>query len=153
MRRIFHTVLAAVFFTAAASAFAQTIDDNASTTSPGGQKIIGALYEGQVVPAGQTELSKSDIAGMKAGAGWGKLFQQLKLQGRYPEYKNLGQLISSRNRLERASRARSDSLQRTSRGATRPDKPSKPARIDKPLRIERVSRPMRPDRPAKPSRR
>jgi hypothetical protein len=110
--------LIAAFIVAASPSFAQDVDDSASTTSPGGQKIIGALYEGQVVPAGETELSKADIADMKAGTGWGKLFQQLKLQGRYPEYRNLGQLISSGNRLERASHARSNNLQRTSRHRT-----------------------------------
>lgn len=147
MPKIVRAILISAFFFAAAPGFAHEFDDSASATSPGGKKIISALYDGQIVPTGETELSKSDIAGMKSGTGWGKLFQQLKLQGRYPDYRNLGDLISSRNRLERASHARNNNLQRTSRGATRPDRPTKPTRI------ERVSRPTRPDRPDRPSRR
>lgn len=145
MLKTFLTALIAVFLVAAGPVSAEeTVDDSASVTSQGGKKIIGALYDGQIVPADQTELSKSDIAGMKSGAGWGKLFQQLKLQGRYPEYRNLGDLISSRNRIERASHARNNNLQRTSRGATRPDRPTRPQKAD---------RPTRPDRPSRPSRR
>lgn len=147
MPRTFSAILIAAFVAATGPSFAHEFDDSTGVHSPGGQKIVSALYEDQAIPEGGTEadkLTKSEIEGMKSGTGWGKLFKQLKLEGRYPEYKNLGQLISSRNRIERASHARSNNLHRTSRGATRPTKTT---------RIERVSRPTRPHRPDRPSRR
>ncbi len=133
-------------------AIAQSFEDNASVTSPGGTKIINAMYDGQKSPLPENlePLSKEGIAAMKSGTGWGKLFQDLKAQGYYgDEYKNLGQLISHFNRLERASHARSNNLQRTSKGQVRPDRPTKPMRIEK---VERPSRPDRPNRPNRPNR-
>ena len=73
--------------------------------SPGNQKIARALYEAQQAnaqPSGSTSTtttskmySRDDIAAMKqSGKGWGVVFKDMKAQGYYPEYKNLGQVIS-----------------------------------------------------------
>lgn len=147
MQRHFPAVLLASLFLAAMPVSAQNFDDNASVTSPGGKKIIGALHEEQTVPPNKTALTEQDIATMKGGTGWGKLFQQLKMEGRYPNYRNLGELISTRNRLERASHAGSNSLQKSGNGVLRPERPAKPTRIEKFSRPERPSRPDKPNRP------
>ncbi len=134
-------------------AIAQSFEDNASVTSPGGKKIISAMHDGQKdpLPENLEPLSKDDIAAMKSGTGWGKLFQNLKAVGYYgDEYRNLGQLISHFNRLERASHAHSNSPQRTSKGQIRPEHPTKPMRIEKVERPSRPDRPNRPNRPGKP---
>lgn len=154
MHRHLSAFLLAAIFGIAGQAFAQSFDDNASVTSPGGKKIIEDLYKGQVnyqyvdqTSPEKPVLKRDEIAAMKGGTGWGKLFQNLKAQGYYSnEYKNLGQLISYFNRLERASHANSDNLQQTSKGQIRPDRPAKP------IHIERVERPSRPDRPNRPNR-
>jgi|GEM_PF-4814932 len=97
--------------------------------SPGGQKIVRALFDAQKQPAtdgagdtggtggspattgdtgaGTTEaaapLSLDDIAAAKvSGSGWGRVFKEMKTEGLIAE-KNLGQVISGanhRNRLD-----------------------------------------------------
>jgi hypothetical protein len=70
--------------------------------SPGNQKIARALYDAQpsnTQTSGSSTTSKTysrdDIAAMKqSGKGWGVVFKDMKAQGYYPEYKNLGQVIS-----------------------------------------------------------
>lgn len=157
MHRHLFIILLAAILGVAGPAFAQSFDDNASVTSPGGKKIINAMVDGQVIPAptGKQPLTKDGIAAMKSGTGWGKLFMQLKGEGYYEDYKNLGQLISHFSRPESASQAHSNSasqahgssLQGTSHGQIRPDRPARPERVEK---VERPSRPDRPNRPNRP---
>lgn len=153
MYRLLSVTLLAAMLGFSGMASAQDFDDNASVTSPGGKKIINALHDGQVEPPppGKETLTKEQIAAMKSGTGWGQVFKNLKSEGYYgADFKNLGQLISHFNRLERASHARGDNLQRTSKGQIRPDRPAKPTRIEKVERPSRPDRPNRPNRPGKP---
>ena len=95
------------------TATAQTATQTQTTTSnanqgafdklsPGNQKIAQGLYDAQqsnTQTSGSSTTSKTysrdDIAAMKqSGKGWGVVFKDMKAQGYYPEYKNLGQVIS-----------------------------------------------------------
>lgn len=76
--------------------------------SPGNQKIAQALFDAQqsnTQTSGSTSstststasktYSLDDIAAMKqSGKGWGVVFKDLKAKGYYPDYKNLGQVVS-----------------------------------------------------------
>ena len=107
-----------------ATASAQTTTTTQSTTptsnpnqgaydklSPGNQKIANALFDAQQTstqPSGSTSgtstgststasktYTRDDIAAMKqSGKGWGVVFKDMKANGYYSEYKNLGQVIS-----------------------------------------------------------
>ena len=107
-----------------ATASAQTTTTTQSTTptsnpnqgaydklSPGNQKIASALFDAQQIgtqPSGSTSgtstgststasktYTRDDIAAMKqSGKGWGVVFKDMKANGYYSEYKNLGQVIS-----------------------------------------------------------
>ena len=91
--------------TATAQTTTPTSDPNQGAfdnLSPGNQKIARALYDAQpsnTQTSGSSTTSKTysrdDIAAMKqSGKGWGVVFKDMKAQGYYPEYKNLGQVIS-----------------------------------------------------------
>lgn len=96
-----------------ATASAQTTTTTQSTTptsnpnqgtydklSPGNQKIANALFDAQQTSTGSTSTAsktytRDDIAAMKqSGKGWGVVFKEMKANGYYSEYKNLGQVIS-----------------------------------------------------------
>ena len=107
-----------------ATASAQTTTTTQSTTptsnpnqgaydklSPGNQKIAKALFDAQQTstqPSSSTSgtstgststasktYTRDDIAAMKqSGKGWGVVFKDMKANGYYSEYKNLGQVIS-----------------------------------------------------------
>jgi hypothetical protein len=74
--------------------------------SPGGQKIVSAIYDSQLGStndqAGGTLLTRDDIAAMKANTGWGNVYKQLQAEGQVT-HKNLGQAISSYNHQNRAT--------------------------------------------------
>jgi len=82
--------------TATAQTTTPTSDPNQGAfdnLSPGNQKIARALYDAQ--QSNTQTYSRDDIAAMKqSGKGWGVVFKDMKAQGYYPEYKNLGQVIS-----------------------------------------------------------
>ena len=82
--------------TATAQTTTPTSDPNQGAfdnLSPGNQKIARALYDTQ--QSNTQTYSRDDIAAMKqSGKGWGVVFKDMKAQGYYPEYKNLGQVIS-----------------------------------------------------------
>ena len=82
-------------------AVAQTAFDD---LSPGNQKIVQALCDGQTggCPAisspGQKTLTRDQIASLKQHRGWGELFNDMKANGQIPpDVKNLGQLVSGRS--------------------------------------------------------
>ncbi|MDH3703006.1 MAG: hypothetical protein OEU46_17000 [Alphaproteobacteria bacterium] len=137
----------------AAPAYAGSFDD----LSKGNQDIVNALFDGQKPLNGDstTELTKDQIADLKNGTGWGNVFKQLKDEGRYPDFKNLGLLISSVKVPEKAARGvatRSEKTLKTSR-IDRTQKIDRPSKVDRPQRIERPQRVERPSRPERPQRR
>lgn len=166
----------------ASPAFAQSDVDSFSKLSPGNQKIAEAMFLNQKVSTGdnalaenQNALTENQIAALKTDSGWGKVFQMLKAKGYFPDYKNLGQLISAQQHLanearksgatsdetsstgsksfrpEQASKGldRTDKIERTAK-IDRPDKVERPEKPDRPERVERPQRPDRPDRPERP---
>jgi len=90
--------------------------------SPGGQKITRALFDAQKQPESSggnasdtsattdgggtgtaettTPRSLDDIAAAKSGAGWGRVFKEMKAEGLIAE-KNLGQVVSGANHRNR----------------------------------------------------
>jgi hypothetical protein len=150
-------------------AYAQTEGGSFSTLSSGNQKIVTSLYENQTVPDGGTALTPDQIADLKADSGWGNAFKAMQEEGRFPDFKNLGQVISTQNHLARDARKAGTATEEaasTATGLVRPEKaskeikraekveraarferPEKLERPDKPDRPEKVDRPQRPDRP------
>lgn len=95
-----------LMFGAASPASAQpaTVDGAYARLSAGNAKIARALHEAQVSPTTSSSttpgggpssktLTIDQIAAMKAGQGWGQVFQSMKAQGLLAE-KNLGQVVS-----------------------------------------------------------
>lgn len=82
--------------------------------SPGGQKIATALCEGQtggcppprsstqstsssIQPGKPPTLTRDQIASMKQHTGWGRVFEEMQMNGQIPpSVKNLGELVSHR---------------------------------------------------------
>lgn len=152
----------------ASQAYAQTEGGSYSKLSPGNQKIVESLYANQAVPDGGTALTLDQIADFKADSGWGNAFKAMQADGRFPDYKNLGEVVSTENRVARDARkagASSEETASTDTGLARPDKASKDlkraekvdrtAKIDRPEKLERPDKPDRPakvDRPQRPDR-
>lgn len=89
-----------LMFGAASPASAQpaTVEGAYARLSTGNAKIARALYEAQVSPTPSSPTSPrtftiDQIAAMKAGQGWGQVFQSMKALGLLAE-KNLGQVVS-----------------------------------------------------------
>jgi hypothetical protein len=152
----------------ASQAFAQAEGGSFSKLSPGNQKIVEAMHDNQAVPDGSAALTLDQIADFKADSGWGNAFKAMQAEGRFPEYKNLGEVVSTQNRLARDARKSgeaSEAAATTETGLARPDKASKDlkhaervertAKIDRPEKLERPDKPDRPakiDRPQRPDR-
>lgn len=163
-------VLAAAFAGClfASQAYAQAEGGSFSKLSVGNQKIVESLYASQSIPDGGTALTRDQIADLKADSGWGNAFKAMQADGRFPDYKNLGEVISTQNRLARDARksgATTEETASTESGVARPDKASKElkraekvertAKVDRPDKVERPDKPDRPqkvDRPQRPDR-
>jgi len=145
-----------------------------SQLSSGGKKIVDAMYDYQNPPEGGTEsdkLDKNEIADLKTDSGWGNAFKAMKADGRFEEYKNLGQLISTQNLEARDARKAGSTTEETALTSTKPTRLEKASkefkraekiertakierlekfdRPDKPDRPEKAERPQRPDRPSR----
>lgn len=76
------------------------VEGSFDALSPGNQKIVNAIHEAQFGSPNETNggalLSRDEIAAMKAGTGWGKLYKQLYRRG-YTTERNLGQAVSKYN--------------------------------------------------------
>jgi hypothetical protein len=146
----------------ASQAFAQAESGSFGKLSTGNQKIVTSLYDNQSVPDGGTALTLDQIADLKADSGWGNAFKAMQAEGRFPEYKNLGEVVSTQNRIARDARksgATTDGPASTETGLARPEKAPKDAtraeRVDRTAKIDRpekLERPDKPDRPAKVER-
>ena len=91
-----------LLFGSAAPANAQppaTVDGAYARLSPGNAKVARALFEAQVTnttPAAATTprpLTLDQIAAMKQGQDWGRVFSAMKAQGLLTD-KNLGQVVT-----------------------------------------------------------
>lgn len=150
----------------ASQAYAQTEGGSYSKLSAGNQKIVTSLYDSQAIPEGGTALTLDQIADLKADSGWGNAFKAMQAEGRFPDYKNLGEVISTQNRLSRDARksgATPDESATTDSTLARPEKASKEfkraervertAKFDRPEKVERPEKADRPQRPDRPERR
>ena len=143
----------------ASQAFAQTEGGSFGKLSAGNQKIVTSLFENQSVPEGGATLTLDQIADLKADSGWGNAFKAMQAEGRFPDYKNLGEVISTQNRVARDARKAAGTTGEsaaTDSGFVRPDKATKelkrPDRVERTAKFDRpekVERPDKPDRPAK----
>jgi hypothetical protein len=80
--------------TAATSTATTTTGGSFDNLSAGNQKIADALFAAQKPSGTQTALTKDQIANLKGGEGWGKVFKQMKSDGLLTD-KNLGQVVSA----------------------------------------------------------
>ncbi len=152
----------------ASQAYAQAEGGSFSKLSPGNQKIVEAMYTNQTAPEGGVALTVDQIADLKADSGWGNAFKAMQEEGRFPDYKNLGQVVSTQNHLAKEARktgATSDEPgstganpsrpEKASKGLTRTEKVERSAKIDRPEKVDRPDKPERPtkvDRPERPDR-
>jgi trimeric autotransporter adhesin len=79
--------------------------------SPGNQRIAQALFNAQHPPAGTQALTLDQIATMKGGEGWGRVFKDMKTDG-LVQARNLGQVVSGH------AQSASNTAAITSAGAT-----------------------------------
>lgn len=137
-------------------AYAQTEGGSYSNLSAGNQKIVTSLYDSQAVPEGGTALTLDQIADLKADSGWGNAFKAMQAEGRFPDYKNLGDVISTQNHLARDARKDGTTTEEsalTETGSARPGNASKDLkRVEKVERTAKIDRPQKPDRPEKMDR-
>lgn len=71
-----------------------TMPNSFESLSPGNQKIAQALFNAQHPTAsGPAPLDLNQIATLKAGTGWGGVFQKMRSEGLITD-KNLGQVVS-----------------------------------------------------------
>lgn len=133
---------------AAGSATAQTEATSYEQLSPGGQKIVDALYDAQssgTTLEGGTTLEKDQIAAYRDDGGWGKIFKD------HPElfegYKNLGQVISSYNRHKHDADGLEVNAHRTDKVKVLKADRVKVHKVDRVQRVSRVDRPKRPNHP------
>ena len=80
---------------------AQTTGGSFDSLSPGGQKIANALFSAQSTTG--TPLTRDQIADLKKTEGWGKVFKEMKADGRI-QAKNLGQVVSGYQHQQHAAR-------------------------------------------------
>ena len=113
--------------------------------SSGNQKIVDSLHFFQEPPEGTDPLTRDQIAEHKADTGWGQIFKNLKADGFFDEYRNLGQLVSSWNHEQRGLHLN---------GPGQSWKPSRSQKVSlktnrgrRPQRVQRFNRPQRPKRP------
>src|SRR5262245_43872096 len=74
-----------------------TVDGAYTRLSPGNAKVARALFEAQATTPASTKAPKAltidQIAAMKQGQDWGRVFNAMKAQGLLAD-KNLGQVVS-----------------------------------------------------------
>ncbi len=120
-----------------ASAWAQATSTGAlAQLSPGGQKIVEALYQAE----SPKTLTQEQIAELRQGhKGWGQVFKAMKAQGLLTQ-KNLGQVVRSfeRRDTEAAKLAKAE-LAKVEK-SERPEKPARIDRLEKPARAEKPGR-------------
>jgi len=99
--------------------------------SPGNQKIVKAIFKGQVRDDGADFFTRNEIAQRKLnGEGFGNIVKDLQQQGRI-EHRNLGQLIKhSKQHGYRQHRQVRDGVGRTHDASWRPGRASKQERVD-----------------------
>lgn len=135
--RTFAIVLCGAVFALALTqvgAWAQT-----SKLSPGDQKIVQALFEGQSQSkTGVQPLNRDQIAAMKSSQGWGEAFKEMKSKGLLTQ-KNLGQVISQFEK-------KHPELAKVETKAEKADKPDKLEKTDKPDKLEKPAKPEKPGR-------
>jgi len=95
---------------------AQTTGGSFDSLSPGGQKIANALFSAQSTTG--TPLTRDQIADLKKTEGWGKVFEQMKADGRV-QAKNLGQVVSGYEHQQHAARSTAAGAGTRSTTATR----------------------------------
>lgn len=98
--------------TATSPSTAMTSGGAFQSLSSGNQKIVDALFAAQTPSGTAVALSKDQIATMKEGGGWGKVFRQMKADGLLSA-KNLGQVVSAH---EHALHSASTTSSATGRG-------------------------------------
>src|SRR3989475_2998840 len=112
-----------------ATAWAQATSTGAlAQLSPGGQKIVEALYQAE----SPKTLTQEQIAELRQGhKGWGQVFKAMKAQGLLTQ-KNLGQVVRSFERRdpEAAKLAKAELAK-----AEKSERPEKPARDRKSTRL------------------
>ena len=139
---------------AAGTAWAEEHDGAFDELSTGNQKIVSALDSFQEPPVTDPEtdpLTKDQIAVLKADTGWGNVFKQLKADGFFDDFKNLGQVISSFNHqrlgLHEDGPGRSGTHTATLSAKKVHKAKFSASRPHRPMRIRRFHRPKRPHRP------
>jgi len=107
--------------------------------SPGDQKIVQALFEGQSQSkSGVQPLNRDQIAALKSSQGWGEAFKDMKSRGLLTQ-KNLGQVISQFEKKHPETAKVDTQTEKTG-------KPDKPEKTDKPDKLEKPAKPEKPGR-------
>jgi len=151
---VWAAVLAGCLF--ASQAYAQADGGSYSQLSTGNKKIVDAMFLNQTVPLDGTPLSPDQIADLKAGSGWGNAFKTMQAAGRLDGFKNLGDVISTQNRIAREARKAGTTTEESAlseNGSPRQGNASKDfKRVEKVERTAKIDRPQKLDRPDKPDR-